>query len=201
MGRHRHRTARRPARNLRRRPAWPPQSCPPGNAPSGRKSARSPRPCAKPASISGPENGPSTGARCSSAKPRPPATRHTPFLPYSKEPMSCCQPGLFPQVNGMTSVLSSLVIPCQPRQGHDMTPGPADNAPIRPCQHITPAHIRFPARLTSMTTHRQQFAPKPKPPGLPPGGRGCLHPRLTEPRRRRYPVHPRRRCGSAAGDR
>ena len=92
----------------------------------------------------------------------------------------------------------SLVIPCQPRQDHDMTPGPADNAPIRPCQHITPAHIRFPARLTSMTTHRQQSHPNPNHPACPLGGGGCLHPAPPWPRRRRYPVHPRRQmrfCG------
>ena len=84
----------------------------------------------------------------------------------------------------------SVVIPCQPRQDHDMTPGPADNAPIRPCQHITPAHIRFPARLTSMTTHRQQSTQTTRP---APGGGGCLHPAPHLADGRPYPRHPRRR--------
>ena len=92
----------------------------------------------------------------------------------------------------------SVVIPCQPRQDHDMTPGPADNAPIRPCQHLTPAHMRFPARLTSMTTHRQQSHQT-----TPTCARGAGDAYTSPPSRGDAGTRFTRgaRCGSAAGDR
>ena len=55
-----------------------------------------------------------------------------------------------------------------------MTPGPADNAPIRPCQHITQAHIRFPGPAD--INDNPAPAITPNHPASPPGGRGMPTP-------------------------
>ena len=110
VGRHRRRTARPPCADLHRRPAA-------RQRPARRRPRRRPAgPRDRPVPAQSRRRHPARktdrpGACCASPKSRPPATRHTPFLPYSKEQMSCCHPGLFPQVNGMTSVLSSHVSP------------------------------------------------------------------------------------------
>ena len=79
-----------------------------------------------------------------------------------------------------------------------MTPGPADNAPIRPMSaHHPSSHTDSgPADINDDPSP----AIAPKPPRLP-GGGGCLHPAPSSPTIAHAGAASRRRRGLAAGDR